>query len=148
MPEQLEAEIRRLVELYDTRAWDAFENEIHPEFEFHSEIMSMVRGPGSGRRIYHGLAGLKDWTDDIDDAMEDTHIETTAVEVLGSAAALELARLVARGRGSGVPVSLDFARVWEFEDGRVRRIRSYRDVDEGRRAAEELRDAPGEVPGP
>ena len=120
---------------------------MHPEFEFHSEIMSMVRGPGSEQRVYRGLAGLRDWTDDIDDAMEDTHISTAEVEVLGPQAALEFARLVARGRGSGVPVTLDFARLWEFEDGMVRRIRSFRDVDEGRRAAEELRDAPGEVPG-
>jgi ketosteroid isomerase-like protein len=147
MADRLEAEIRRLVELYDGRDWDSFEDVVHPRFEFHSEIMSMVRGPGSERRVYHGLAGLREWTDDIDDALEDTHIETVAVETLGPEAALELAHLGARGRGSGVPVILDFVRVWEFEDGRVRRIRSYRDVDEGRRAAEELRDAPGEVPG-
>jgi hypothetical protein len=62
-------------------------------------------------------------------------------------AACEVARLVARGRGSRIPTHLDFARLWEFEGGLVRRIRTYRDVEEGRRAPAELEDAAGEVPG-
>jgi hypothetical protein len=146
--ESPEEAVRRLVELYNQRAWDVFEKDIHPAFEFESVIMSMVLGPGSDQRVYHGLAGLRRWTADIDEAFDEVRFESLELSRLGQTAAFELARLVARGRGSRIRTDLDFARLWEFEGGLVRRIRTYRDVEEARRAAAELEDAAGEVPGP
>ena len=148
MAESPEQAVRRLVPLYNERDWAAVEGEIHPDFEFESVIMSTVLGPGSDDRVYRGFEGLRRWTSEIDEAFDEVRFETQSLASVGVDAAFELARIVARGRGSGIPTTMEFARLWEFSDGLVRRIRTYRDIDEGRRAAAELGNAPGEVPRP
>jgi ketosteroid isomerase-like protein len=145
--ESLESVVRGLVELFNRRDWDAFADRVHPRFEFHSVIMSMIRGPDSSERVYRGFDGLKGWAADVDDAFEAVMLDTLEIEAVGPAGVFELARFRARGRGSGAPVTLDFVRVWEFEGRQVRRIRAYKDVDEGRSAAAELENAPRQVPG-
>ncbi|HEX2128888.1 MAG TPA: nuclear transport factor 2 family protein [Solirubrobacterales bacterium] len=111
--------------------------------------MSMVRGPASKERKYRGWDGFREWLDDVVDAFEDIRFESAEVAPLGPNAIFEVSRLAGHGRGSGIAIEYEFARIAEFEDGLLRRMRTYADIEEGRRVAAELNhDAPGEVPGP
>ncbi len=143
-PEEL---LHRVMRLFNERSWEEFEALVHPEFEFDSVIMTMVRGPASKRSEYRGWTGFRDWLEDVSDAFEDFRFESVEVRPLGPNAVFELSRLSGRGRGSGIAVEYEFVRIVEFEDGLLRRIRTYADIEEGRRAAAELGNAPGEVPG-
>jgi ketosteroid isomerase-like protein len=139
--------LERLLELFNERDWEAFEALVHPDFEFDSVIHSTFRGPASKGARYRGLAGLREWLEDIIDAFDDFRFQSLEVRPLGPDAVFELSRLTGRGRGSGIAVEYDFVRIAQFTDGLLRRIRTYADIDEGRRAAAELGNAPGEVPG-
>jgi ketosteroid isomerase-like protein len=141
-PEEL---LHRLMNLFNERDWEHFEALVHPEFEFDSVIMSMVRRPASKR--YRGWGGFQEWLEDVSDAFEEFRFDSVEVRALGPDAVFEHSRLSGRGRGSGIAVDYEFVRIVEFEDGLLRRIRTYADIDDGRRAAAEFEDAPGEVPG-
>ena len=147
-PQSPEDLLHRLMHLFNERDWEGFEALVHPEFEFDSVIMAMVRGPASKRSSYRGWGGFRDWLADVDDAFDDFRFESVEVRPLGPETVFELSRLSGRGRGSGIEIEYEFVRITEFEDGLLRRIRTYADIDEGRRIAAELEDAPGEVSGP
>ena len=143
-----EETVRRLLERFSVRDWDGTAELTHPDFEFDSALVAMIRGTPDKSIAGRGFAALRAWLEDIDDAIDGLAFETLELEAVGPAAVFELTRVRGVGRGSGIRVDQVIARIWEFEGELIRRMRSYLDPDEGRAAAAELEDAAGEVPGP
>jgi len=91
-------------------------------------------GGRSQANVYRGLEGIRRWKAEIDEVFVDPRFELIELREAGEKV-LEIMRLTARGRESGVPVELDGARVWEFRDGKVWRAQAYLDRREALRAA-------------
>jgi ketosteroid isomerase-like protein len=84
----------------------------------------LARGPDATLEFF------RDWIAQWDDLEVDWELRQTAADTV-----LALVRTTGRGHISGVPVTVDFAQVWTFSDGKPARMVLYADPAEGRRAA-------------
>jgi ketosteroid isomerase-like protein len=85
----------------------------------------IVPTPLDGRSVWRGREGfvefLRTWTEQFDD----WRIQVERWIDAGHNRVIALTRQTATGKGSGVPVELNLGQVWEFEAGRVARVRAY-----------------------
>ncbi len=85
----------------------------------------IVPTPLDGRSVWRGRDGfvefVRTWTDQFDgwSIRVERWIDADEERVVA------LTRQWATGKGSGVPVELPLGQVWEFEAGRVARMRNY-----------------------
>ena len=80
------------------------------------EIFLPPNLPNSGR--YVGRHGFFVWMGQWLDAWEDFTVEITEVEPVGERHVVARMRQSGRGRGSGIPVDMEIAYMWEVTDGR------------------------------
>jgi ketosteroid isomerase-like protein len=112
--------------------YDAFLEVLHPDVEWHPS--SSVVAPGATMLpTYRGHAGIKRWLKTIDEAFEEYAPEAREIEDLGDDRALVSAMVTVR-RPGGQRTTSEVAWIATAEDGKLRRIRSYADMDEARRA--------------
>jgi ketosteroid isomerase-like protein len=90
---------------------------LHPEIEIHDHDI-----PDAGD--YRGADGFRAWVADWADAWESFSIEPGEYIDAGSQV-VEVVRLSARGKGSGVPLERVDAMVWSLRDGRAVRLDYY-----------------------
>ena len=126
---------RRLFELFhigmksgDLGAWTESED-LADDFEW-------IPPPGiPGLGIYRGREGflefMRTWTEDF----EDWSVELEQAFDAGPDRVAGVVRQRAIGKASGAPVELHQGMVWEFEDGRVVRIRHFLEPGEALEAA-------------
>ncbi len=120
--------VRRLTAAVDRQDIEAVAELVDPEVEFVSLIASV------GGRVYHGVAGVRDWFDDINEAWSE--VSRTLEEVVDAGDRLVvLYRLQSVGRESGVELDTPIGAVWEFKDGKVLRVETYGDPGEALRVA-------------
>jgi ketosteroid isomerase-like protein len=102
---------------------------IHPEIEF-EPLKAVLEGT-----VYHGHEGFRRWLQDMAEDWDDFQIGLIDVREIGGDLVLVHARFHARARGSGN--ELDSPGVWlcEIEDGLIRKLRFYRDVETAMEAA-------------
>ena len=85
----------------------------------------IVPTPLDGRTVWRGREGfvqfIRTWTHEFDD----WRIEVERWIDAGQDRVVALTRQTATGKGSGVPVELNLGQVWEFEGGRVARVRAH-----------------------
>jgi ketosteroid isomerase-like protein len=110
---------------------------IHPEVEW-VPMMAVLEG-----RVYHGHEGVRQWFEDL---RHDWEVFTPVLEELrplGDCHFLGLGHWEARGRGSGVDLGGRQPATWlvRTRNGRIDRLQTFTDRDEGLKAAESLRSA-------
>ena len=81
--------VRQAVDAYNARDTDRFLGLIDPEIEFRSVFE---------RKTYRGLAGMVQWTEDLDATMEGLHSEDDRFLDAGEDRVVYLYRIVGRGR--------------------------------------------------
>jgi ketosteroid isomerase-like protein len=89
-----------------------------PEIEFRSVFE---------RKTYRGLAGMVQWTEDLDATIDELHSEDDRFLEAGEDRIVYLYRIVGTGTGSGVPVSREFAILWRLRDGKLFKGEVYLD---------------------
>lgn len=91
---------------------------------------------------YTGASGIQQFFADLKDTAPDIQVEIERLEVVGGNV-LAFERGSASGRASGVGGDLEFTTIYEFTDGRVRRIRVFLDRQEATEAARASDDDSG-----
>ncbi len=85
----------------------------------------IVPTPLDGRSVWRGREGfvkfMRTWTEQF----EDWSMRVERWIDAGEDRVVALTCQSATGKGSGVPVELNLGQVWEFEAGRVARVRAY-----------------------
>jgi ketosteroid isomerase-like protein len=125
MSEELVEKVRRSVDAWNRGDVDGWLEPAHPEIEWISEIARRMEG---AERVYRGLAEVRDYWDDWH-ATWDVHIDITQTYDAGDTV-VAVANLKTRGEASGIDLERPIAYVFEFEDGRAHRVRSYFDPQE------------------
>lgn len=120
---------KRASEIYNRRDVDAFFAEVAtPDIEWWPALVRAVEGG-----CYRGRAGVEQFLAETAETWEELQNVPEEFRDLGDRV-LVLARIVGRGRGSGVPVDMPIANVLDFRGGRIWRSRVYYDRAEGLRA--------------
>jgi len=115
------------------QAWSAGDPEVALELVSPDVVWIAIEdAPDAG--TYRGTAGVLayfgDWLQDF----EDLRMEFD--ELIGAGEFLvAVQRGRARGKGSGVEVDLRYAVLYEFEDGRITRVREFRTKEQALEAA-------------
>jgi ketosteroid isomerase-like protein len=122
--------VRRSIDGWNRRDFEAFMEAAHPEVEWVSEIAERVDGR---EEPYRGREGMRRYWDEWQ-AIWDVTIEITETIDLGDTLVV-LASLRTRGEASGIGLERPIAYVFEFEDGLVRRARAYFDQQRALEAA-------------
>jgi ketosteroid isomerase-like protein len=100
----------------DTETFEALARErLDPDFSFHSHWAG---------RVFKGIPGTREWVSDTRETWDDYAQEVEEIVDLGGDV-LVVGRASARGAGSGVPVTQEFAVIWSFEGERAIRARSF-----------------------
>jgi ketosteroid isomerase-like protein len=118
--------VRTAVDAFNARDEDRLLSLVDSDIEFRSAIE---------QKTYRGWEGLVQYRDDIDAVMQEFRIEGDHFVDAGGDRVVHLYRIVARGAGSGVPVSRDVAALWELRNGKLVKGRVYLDQREGLEAA-------------
>ena len=130
MSEELVEKVRRALDAWNRGDVDAWLDAAHPEIEWISEIAVRLEG---SERVYRGLAEMRDYWADWH-ATWHVRIEISETFDLGEKV-VAVADVSTRGGASGIGLERQVAYVFEFEDGRARRVRSYFDRQEALNAA-------------
>jgi ketosteroid isomerase-like protein len=101
-------------------------NLFHPEVEFRS---------AAEQRVYRGYAGLEQYRRDVGTTLDDFRTEGDRFLAGESERVVHLYRVVARGMGSGVPVSQEMGAVHQLRDGKILRVDTYLDQRDALEAA-------------
>jgi ketosteroid isomerase-like protein len=129
------------VEAYQRGDIEAVVALIHEE----GEIFLPPELPNSG--TYRGRDGFLVWLANWLDAWEDFNIELRDPEPVGQRHVVATMHQSARGKGSGIPVEMDIAYMWEVRDGKVAAMHLYASAERAVRVAEQ-RERGGAVGNP
>jgi ketosteroid isomerase-like protein len=99
-----------------------------PEFEIHDHDI-----PDAG--IYRGHDGMREWTAHFGEAWASFALESEEIMDAGDDKVVELVRLTAQGKGSGVELERQDGIVWTLRDGKVVRLDYYGSRAEALQAA-------------
>jgi ketosteroid isomerase-like protein len=83
---------------------------------------------------YLGADGIRRFFTDIEDTGPDFRIEVQRLQALGDSHALAFIRVGSTGRASGIATSADSANVYDFDGGKISRVRIFLDRDEALKA--------------
>jgi ketosteroid isomerase-like protein len=104
---------------------------VHPDFEWHNDPLL----PGAGTHC--GIAEVERFLQDFFASWDDYDLDPEEAIESGDRV-LMIARVRARGRGSGVELHQRIGYLHTVRDGRVARTDAYFDAEEARRALEDL----------
>jgi ketosteroid isomerase-like protein len=93
-----------------------------------------VAGAGLGAS-YRGPEGFVEFMETWTGVIGDLEVELERAVDAGDAGVVVVGHQSGRGEGSGVPVEWRFGQIFEFDDGRVARIRNFTEPAEAFRAA-------------
>jgi ketosteroid isomerase-like protein len=118
--------IRLAVEAFNRRDVDAMLRWNHPDVVYQTAIATL-EGEGG---VYHGHEGVRKWSRDLDEEVEDIHGELEELHDLGGGRYLAAGRFQGRGKGSGAEFDVPMAWVYigeETEDELLIRYEAYFD---------------------
>jgi ketosteroid isomerase-like protein len=98
--------------------------------------------PNAGR--YVGHEGFVTWLNQWLDAWEDFTIEITEADPVGARHVVAMVHQSGRGKGSGIPVEMDVAYLWDIRDGGLAALQMYATREEALDAAEQRERASGD----
>jgi ketosteroid isomerase-like protein len=109
--------------------WDRLVELTPQDHELH--LTGLVPG---FKPVYHGPQGMREVLTGFAALWKDPHFEVERVEDAGERV-VGLTRLRGTGLGTGVPVTIEYAHVFRFEEGRCVRTDTYRSWQEALQAA-------------
>ena len=121
--------VRQICEAFNNRDWAAWESHHHPDFVWSDPPET----PGGG--THRGVGDVRRSMEEFLEAGDDWQVEVDAVEVVGKDRVLMRGRSVFAGRASGFPVEDPVFQLFDLEDGRVRRVQTFRSTPEALEAA-------------
>ena len=122
---------RRATDAYTRRDVEAMLETLDPDVEWHSALSILLSGKAT---VYRGHGGVRQWFREIDDVLDEIHVEYTDIRDLGDRV-IAIGRIRTRGRDSGVVTESPLAVVSDIRNGKSVRVRSYLDPDEALEAA-------------
>jgi ketosteroid isomerase-like protein len=81
-----------------------------------------------------GADGIRRFLTDIEDAGPDFRIEVQSVQAVGDNNAIAFVRVSSTGRASGIVTGTESTNVYDFTDGKIKRIRIFFDRSEALKA--------------
>ena len=120
MSEENLAVARAALEAFQRRDLEA----IIPRWHEEAEWRPAISPGGLEGTTYVGHEGVRCWLAELDESWEIFDIMDASVEAVGDRV-LVLARVHARGSSSGVEIDAPLAQVWEFDQGKVRRLSGF-----------------------
>jgi ketosteroid isomerase-like protein len=111
--------IERAVAAVNTRDVEAYLACCTEDIELHTPVAA-VGG------VYEGPGGIRRFFSDVEDAAPDFHLHVESVRPVDDAL-LAFVNVTATGRASGLPAGTPTANVYEFADGKIRRVRIFAD---------------------
>jgi ketosteroid isomerase-like protein len=85
--------------------------------------------------VYEGADGIRRFFADIEDAGPDFRLELERLEAVGGERVLAFTRLTFHGRASGLSIPAETGNVYEFEEGKIRRVQIFLDRAQALEAA-------------
>jgi hypothetical protein len=85
--------------------------------------------------VYEGAKGIRRFFADIEDAGPDFRLDLERLQGVGGERVIAFVRVTSHGRASGLPTPAETGNVYEFEEGKIRRIQIFIDRDEALGAA-------------
>ena len=119
--------LRLAIDAFNRRDLDAMLRWNHPDVVYQTAIASMEGEEG----VYHGHEGVRQWSRDLDEAMEDLHGELHEVYDLGDGRYLGAGRFRGRGKESGAEFDVSMAWVYVNDgDGLLVRYEAHFERDQ------------------
>lgn len=118
--------VREAVDALNADSRERLFSVFHPEVEFRSI---------AEQKIYRGYAGLAEYRQDVAATLADFRTEEDRFVGGESGRVVHLYRVIARGHGSGVPVSQEMGAVHQLRDGKILRVDTYLDQRDALEAA-------------
>jgi ketosteroid isomerase-like protein len=125
--------IRRLYEALNADDLEAGIELTAPDIELETRFTSLAGRP------YRGHEGVAQWAADVNESWEDMKQTPERFVALDSQRTIVVARVQARGRGSGVHVDQTLASIITVDAGKVTRVEGYPTLEEALRAAGQQR---------
>jgi ketosteroid isomerase-like protein len=85
--------------------------------------------------VYEGAVGIRRFFADIEDAGPDFRLDLERLQGVGGERVLAFLRVTSHGRASGLPSPAETGNVYEFEEGKIRRIEVFIERAEALEAA-------------
>jgi|SRR5271165_913953 len=117
--------VKRVLRNSAAHAIDRALADVDPEAELD---WSNSEAPDSG--VYHGHAGWREWFDGRGEGLSELRFDTTEVIDARPDTVIVVARLLGRGRASGVEVEAVGAGVWTVHEGKVTSLKLYQTREE------------------
>ena len=128
--------LRRWNDTYQREGADAA-LEIVPEvFAEEAEFSPLLAREVEGR-AYHGHEGIRSFFRELNETLRGVQYETSEYHPVTDEVIVLITRMTGNPRGT-TPISQDLALVYEFQDGRVRRLTAYGSLDDALEAAQEV----------
>ncbi|HXE98988.1 MAG TPA: nuclear transport factor 2 family protein [Solirubrobacterales bacterium] len=122
--------VRRAVDAFQRGDLEGVLAEAREDFE----IFLPSNLPNSGRFV--GLDGYSTWLGQWLDAWEDFTVEIVEMQPVGDRHVIATVRQSGLGKGSGIPVEMEIAYMWDVRDGRLAALHLYPSREEAVQVAE------------
>jgi ketosteroid isomerase-like protein len=121
--------VRQVFEAFNRRDWTAWESHHHADVEW-SDPPEL---PDGG--VHHGVAAIHRFVDELLETGDQWHVEVDDIETVGSDRVLMRGRSVLVGRASRIPMEDALFQLFDLDEGRVRRVQTFRSSAEALEAA-------------
>ena len=121
--------VRQVFSAFNRRDWSAWESLHRPEMEWSDP----PEWPGSG--VHRGVDVVRRFIDEVLETGDEWHVEIDAIESVGQDRVLMCGRSVLVGHASRIPMEDPLYQLFEIEEGRVRRVETFRSSAEALEAA-------------
>jgi ketosteroid isomerase-like protein len=111
--------VDRAIAAVNTRDVEAYLACCTEDIELHTPVAAVAG-------VYVGPGGIRRFFSDVEDAAPDFHLHVESVRPVGDAL-LAFVNVTATGRASGLPAGTPTANVYEFANGKIRRVRIFAD---------------------
>jgi ketosteroid isomerase-like protein len=118
--ENVEA-VKRATEASNRRDLEAVLEELDAAVEWHDAAPMMLGGKAT---VYRGHEGARDLLRELDDVLDEIHVEYTEIRDLDDRV-VATGRIRTRGKGSGAETEAPYGIVFDFDNGKAIRIRTY-----------------------
>lgn len=122
--------VRAALDSFSAGDVEALRSMMRPDSEISSDAMGINTG------TFHGYEGYLTWVGRWLEAWEEFKLEVKEIEPIGERHVVATMHQSATGKGSGIPVELDVAYVWEVRDRKIAAMHLFPGRDEALRVAE------------
>ena len=132
MPETNFEVFERGLDAYNRHDIDDLLEVLNPDVEWYPVLEVLLGGEGT---VYRGHEGVRELFRSIEDALGDIRAELSEVVEDSGDRLVASGRLYAQGRHSGAVTEASLGWIVNFRNGKVSKIRTYRDLEEAKEVA-------------